>query len=101
MEECSTTHKQHRRGTGTLRQNFSAPAIPNPRQEFLRHSHEMLQALCGLVERYATVVDVEKHANTLPKPPSTEEYQRIHVWGRVLEQDGNALVRSAKLEAFA
>jgi hypothetical protein len=71
------------------------------RQEFLRHSHEMLQALCGLVERYATVVDVEKHANTQPKPLSTEEYQRIHVWGPVLEQDGNALVRSAKLEAFA
>jgi len=48
----------------------------------------MLQALCGLVERYATVVDVEKHANTLPKPLSTQECQRIHVWGPVLEQDG-------------
>ena len=61
------------------------------RQEFLRHSHEMLQALCGLVERYATVVDVEKHANTQPKPLSTEEYQRIHVWGPVLEQDGKCV----------
>ena len=59
----------------------------------------MLQALCGLVERYATVEDVQKYANTLPKPLSTEEYQRIHVWGPALEQD--ALVRSAKLEAFA
>ena len=51
----------------------------------------MLQALCGLVERYATVVDVEKHANTQPKPLSTEEYQRIHVWGPVLEQDGKCV----------
>ena len=61
------------------------------RQEFLRHSHEMLQALCGLVERYATVVDVEKHANTQPKPLSTEEYQRIHVWGPVLKEDGKCV----------
>ena len=44
-----------------------------------------------MVERYATVVDVEKHANTLPKPLSTEEYQRIHVWGPVLEQDGKCV----------
>ena len=44
-----------------------------------------------MVERYATVVDVEKHANTLPKPLSTEEYQRIHVWGPVLEQYGKCV----------
>ena len=48
----------------------------------------MLQGKCGLSERYATVEDVKTHAGTLPRPLSTGEYQRIHVWGPVLKHAG-------------
>ena len=62
--------------------------------------HEMLKALYGSPERYATVVDVEKHANTLPKPLSTQEYQRIHVWGPVLKEDGKCVGAIGKAGSF-
>ena len=48
----------------------------------------MLQAQCGLLERYATVEDVQRHAGTQPEPLSHAEYKSMHVWGPVLEADG-------------
>ena len=79
----------------------SGAGIPVGRESFIdsihvytqgRRRHEMLKALCGSLERFATVEDVKKHANTLPKPLSTQEYQRIRVWGPVLKEDGHQCV---------
>ena len=62
--------------------------------------HEMLKALCGSLERFATVEDVQKHANTQPQPLSTQDYQRMRVWGPVLKEDGKCVGAIGEATSF-
>ena len=45
--------------------------------------HEMFQKICSLGGRFATALDVERHAGTQAMPLSQAHYEKTHVWGPI------------------
>ena len=44
-----------------------------------------------MVERFATVDDVKRHANSKPTPIPEDAYNGMHVWGPILAHDGKSV----------